>query len=1140
MNALSIRHKLVEALEADLVGPFLPDGHSDAGQEILPIPPSRWYLTGFLAPQGGSTPEPEDADSEGALAAGNEVQTEDAGSQEPEAKRPLRFPASLGMSVFLPAGSGDALQAEISYADYEKIEVPLERDDRLHVGWRRIPRGPVRLTVPLERPILESPQGIPVPGSGGLFLRGELRQAELEGLPQGARVVSLFLVNGRKPRATDRDEQFVFQVQLSLHFAPGFLSRPNRVGEDAAEEDPRVLALMFRDRVEWAVGHNASVMPPTQEHSPALQSQGQARVSRLQTTWLPRTEVLGMRHTPLEDVETSMVALARLDGPGLLNALSPLTDAYRHWIDLQQSTDLPRESLRLTRDDLMHKASVACERMQEGISLLRDNPELRKAFQLANQVMHVAATKADERRKDRRYKGGAQPAWRPFQLAFVLMNLAPLSDPAHPNRRLAELIFFPTGGGKTEAYLGLIAFTLILRRLRGKGTEHEGRGVAVILRYTLRLLTLDQLDRAATLICALELLRSRNPAELGNARFSIGLWVGQSTTANRLKDVDRALHDFAPGQEESPFPLTQCPWCGSDIKSENIKLVDETGRPSRKQYVRAAVYCASAACAFTEQKMPGSGLPVLFVDEQIYQELPAFLVATVDKFAMLPWRGEAGMLFGRVSHLDDSRAYGVMHTPPPQARALTGRLLPPELIVQDELHLISGPLGTVVGLFEAAVDYLCELPVQGKSRPPKVICSTATVRRAREQIRALFGRDLALFPPRGINEGDNFFASLDRSKPGRLYVGVGAPGRALRAVSVRTYATLLASAQKHFEPKGPPDQAADPYMTLVGYFNSLRELGGMRRLVEDEVRTRVARFGSDKQPLLYLGTHPWAADRTLRLPAELTSRESTERVKGTRARLNARFAGTQQTDGQEPIDVVLASSMISVGLDIDRLGLMVVTGQPKTTSEYIQSTSRVGRAYPGLVVTCLNVMRPRDRSHFERFCVYHESLYRQVEATSITPFSGQTLDRALVAVLVSMIRHGVPGMAPPQGVMALHPHRPAAENVLSWLVERARLHRDWHDEEAEQRIAAQVRARGRHFLDAWERIVEKAAEAAVERTYSPYDRTGAQGKALLFTATSELPDDTDARQFEAPTSMRDVEPGVHVWIRFKPLDSRGT
>jgi len=500
-----------------------------------------------------------------------------------------------------------------------------------------------------------------------------------------------------------------------------------------------------------------------------------------------------------------MADLAKLDGKGLGNALSPLVDAYGKWIEGQRGTHLERDSLDSTRTNLMTKADRAKARIAEGIALLggSDKQALR-AFQLSNQAMHVAAMQADKMREDPRYKDGKQPEWRPFQLAFILMNLPSVVDAAHADRKLAELIYFPTGGGKTEAYLGLIAFVLLLRRIRGQGTAHEGRGVAVLLRYTLRLLTLDQLGRAATLMCTLEELRRKYPKELGNARFTVGLWVGASATANRLRDVHQALSDYTPGRTDSPFPLTTCPWCGDPIKIQNIKLVDDAGRPTKKNFARAAVYCDNTSCLYTEAKVSGLGLPVLFVDEQIYEEVPAFVVATVDKFAMMPWRGDAGMLFGRATHVDDTRAYGVMDDAPMGARALPEGLLPPELIVQDELHLISGPLGTMVGLYEAAVDYLCDHPVAGPSRPPKVVCSTATVRRAREQIQALFGRQTSLFPPRGIVDGDNFFSTVNRKDPGRLYVGVGAPGRALRAVSVRSYAVLLAAARKYFDPKGDP------------------------------------------------------------------------------------------------------------------------------------------------------------------------------------------------------------------------------------------------------------------------------------------------------------------------------------------------
>ena len=1180
---LAIRKRLLGALQADLIGPFVPPDHPSGEEEVLPLPPSRWYLTGFLAPQSARAPDLDDEDSQqGGLASDDDNPAEDAGDAEPEAKRPVRFPASMGLSVFLPPASGSAgaqsagtrsaggasdeyLEVDLWFADYDKVETAEDHEEHKAWGWKRVPHEERGIRIPLDREVLEGRDGIPVPNTSGLRFRGELRQTDIDTLGEGARVLSLFLVNEREVLGKDRDLSFVFQVRFCLRYAPGFLPRPNRRGEDVDDDDQRVLALNFRKKVEWAVGHNTSVEAPTQFVG--------ARACALTTTQLPTYEVRRVEHVRFEDVETRMHQLARQDAVGLERALSPLLEAYAHWTAEQRQIPLERAALEDTRRALMAHADKARQRMREGLELLKRDDQVCEAFRLANQAMHVAAIQTDKTREDPRYVAGKNdPQWRPFQLAFLLLNLASVAYPAHADRKVADLIYFPTGGGKTEAYLGLIAFTLILRRLRGKSRPDEGRGVAVILRYTLRLLTLDQLGRAATLMCALEELRRRDPKRLGNARFAVGLWVGAKASANTLKDVHRALHDYGHGQQNSPFPLSTCPWCATDIRFKNVKLVDSAGKPSKTKFTRAVVYCEGHNCPFTENARPGQGLPVLFVDEQIYQELPAFVVATVDKYAMVPWRAEAGLLFGRATHIDAQRAYGVIHKPPQGATELERGLLPPELVVQDELHLISGPLGTMVALFEAAVDYLCERDVQSDvqgeaqaartngSEPngngpatahgacfgPKVVCSTATVRRAREQIRALFGRSMAIFPPRGVDEGDNFFSRVNQEDSGRLYVGVGAPGRALRAVSVRTYATLLAAAQQQFDPKGAPEQPADPYMTLVGYFNSLRELGGMRRLVEDEVRNRVARFDQGKRPHNFVGPHPWAADRNLKLPAELTSRESTEKVKDTKRRLAARRAaespGPHASSGPlaspEPLDVVLASNMISVGLDVDRLGLMVVTGQPKTTSEYIQATSRVGRSYPGLVVTCLNVFRPRDRSHYERFFAYHESFYRDVEATTVTPFSGQTLDRGLVGTLLTMLRHGIAELQPPLGVMRLHQERAAAEQVLEWLVKRARFHREWQDGEAEQRIADLVRVRGRHFLDAWERIVDKARTGGGERVYSALDRVKHEGKALMYTAVDEVPDDHDAKQFLAPTSMRDVEPSVPVWLRFAQLDER--
>lgn len=1139
MRSLDVRNRLISALEADLVGPFaagvpgVSTSEVDSAVETLPLAPSRWYLTGFLAPRGGRAPEPDDLDSRsGDTAAGSQSTADDAGTEEPEAKPRVYFPSSMGLSVHLPPpprdAAADAIEARVSFAYYDVVDVADDKEDRKSKAWKRVPVGPISVRVPLDAKALAA--GVPV-GRQSLFIRGEIRDVAMDGLAAGSRVASLFVVNEQAPEQQDRDRQFVFQVRLALRYEGGFSWRPNRRGEDSQDDDdPAVLALLFRDRKEWAVGHNTSVAAPVPD--------ADGKVRELQTTQLPSYAVPEVEHLEVDGLTVAMKRLGELDGTGLARALAPLVETYGQWLDGQRRARLDRDALERTRDELVRKAERARARIAEGIALLEKDAVAREAFVLANRAMYVAAMQADAARTEKRYTGGeAVPKWRPFQLAFVLMNLAAIADPAHADRVVADLIYFPTGGGKTEAYLGLIAYTLLLRRLRGKSRPDEGRGVAVVLRYTLRLLTLDQLQRASTLICALEELRAKMPGKLGNARFTVGLWVGRAATANRLEEVRAALNDFSVGGRESPFPLSKCPWCDADVRVENIKLVDDHGAVSKTKYTRVVVYCDGKACRFTERDRPGQGLPVLFVDEQLYQELPDFLVATVDKYAMMPWRGEAGMLFGRATHLTELRAYGVMHDAPKGAVPLPKGLLPPELIVQDELHLISGPLGTMVGLYETAVDRLSARETGGGRRVPKVVCSTATVRRAREQIKALFGREMALFPPRGIDEGDNFFArpaAITEARPGRLYVGIGAPGRALRAVSVRTYATLLAAAQRWLEPKGDEKQAADPYMTLIGYFNSLRELGGMRRLVQDEVRNRVADFEQQKRPHELIGPHPWAASRDLRQPTELTSRVGGDELKRTKAQLAEPYA----KKGGSPLDVVLASNMISVGLDVDRLGLMVVTGQPKTTSEYIQATSRVGRSRPGLVVTCLNVSRPRDRSHYERFVAYHESFYREVEATSVTPFSHQALDRGLVGTLVSMIRHGVDGMEPPGAVNELHAHREAADAMVEGLVERARKHRGWHDAAAEERIEGYVRKRGRSFLDSWEKVVSAARQETGKRTYSPLERRKNDGPALLFSATEEKPDDHDAKQFEAPMSMRDVEGVAHVWVRFKPLDEK--
>ncbi|MBE2252457.1 MAG: helicase [Myxococcus sp.] len=1080
-TAATVRSHLVEALEADLIGPFdrAPGEATSDAKELLRNAPSRTYLTGFLVPKEQGEIDEPDADDELDSAEDDDDEAEARG--ENAVKKVRRLPASMGLSVFVPA-SVTSLTAHVAWADYLRIEVGDSK------RWSRtLERRSV--SVPLTGAGLHD--GLPLEGSQGLVLKGRVeRVGELL-------AVAVFLVNQRTPAAgaTARDETYAFQCHLALEAPLPFHGRTDRSDETSEDPDERINDLQHRHRQEFAVGHGVGVRV--------------AGPSRIETTWLPTTQVAPVVARKLEGVEVRMETLAALESPAAARAaLGPMMNAYRAWLDTQAAVDAGSPLRNEVRDGLVQGGRRAAARMDAGLAVLEKNSQAFQAFRWMNAVMAQAERKA---------RPSAEPAWRLFQLAFILLNLASVEDEAHPERELVELIFFPTGGGKTQAYLGLIAFTLLLRRLRGTSTPDGGLGVAVILRYTLRLLTLDQLGRASTLICALELLRKDNAAALGDVRFSIGLWVGASATANTLEQVSAQITEYRNNPSpsaQSPFPLAKCPWCGTDFVRDCFVL-----SPNKTNPTEVKVGCAGLQCPFNLGRNP-EGVPVLFVDEAIYRELPCFLVATVDKFALLPWRGETGMLFGRVLGRTGGRFFGPCDDERERKAAkvkLPNGLRPPELIVQDELHLISGPLGSMVGLYEAAV-----LTLAPKA---KLVASTATVRRSHEQVRRLYGRRVALFPPPGVEANETFFAHVG-TEGARQYVGVGAPGRPLKTTLLQVYVALLAAAQKGQVDHGA---VADAYLTLVGYFNSLRELGGMRRLVEDEVRRLVMRR-FERKPEGFTGPSPWFAARTIRAePVELTSREKTSAIKDAKDRLELPHGEPRS------VDVVLASNMISVGVDIDRLGLMVVAGQPKTTAEYIQASSRVGRnaAKPGLVVTCFNLSRPRDRSHFERFDAYHGSFYRFVEATSVTPFSAPALDRGLAGVVVALGRLFDHTMTAPFEAMKLGQHRAAIEQQLERVVERA--HEGLEPEEG-QRLANHVRQRITSLLDSWQVVIKESLASGARRPYSNFDPAGRKERALLRQALEEEGSATpDELRFVAPTSMRDVEPSVHLWLTRQPL-----
>jgi hypothetical protein len=728
-------------------------------------------------------------------------------------------------------------------------------------------------------------------------------------------------------------------------------------------------------------------------------------------------------------------------------------------------------------------------------------------------------------------------------LAFILLNLPALTDPlreerSHPTQAIADVLWYPTGGGKTEAYLGLTAFTLAMRRLQGKVGNYDGRaGVAVLMRYTLRLLTLQQFQRAAALICACESLRREDSAKWGDEPFRIGLWVGQRSTPNWNSESDEIVKEYrktgyfrstATGGQGSPHQLTNCPWCGTPI-NPGSDIVVETYKNGQ---CRTMVYCPSNDCPFNQKNARREGLPILVVDEEVYRRLPSLLIATVDKFAQMPWKGEAQMLFGKVNgyctrhgyrspEVEDRNSHPALKVfgYPAAETEPVSPLRPPDLIIQDELHLINGPLGTLVGLYETAVDNLCSWQWQGKTVRPKVIASSATIRKAPAQVNSLYLRQTNIFPPNGLLVQDNFFSrhrTPDEENPGRLYLGICASGKRIKAVIIRVYVAVLSAAQYLYEKYGA---SVDPYMTLVGYFNALRELGGLRRVLDDAIRTRLRQMEKRGLANRQLGTYSIN---------ELTSRISATDIPEILDRLGATFdpahdeerkkkhkSGEKISPSSYPIDVLLATNMISVGVDVPRLGLMVVEGQPKYTSEYIQATSRIGRRYPGLVVTVYNWARPRDLSHYERFEHYHATLYQQVEALSVTPFSPRAIDRGLTALLVSFLRLYGFDFNSNESAAQLKRDHPFVQTAIEEISRRAGLVTG--NLQVEQDVRAELTSRIDHWLA---RAAKLAAGGA---------KLGYRGKGDSRTLPLlENPGRGGWDLFTCLTSLRDVEPSVNL------------
>lgn len=815
------------------------------------------------------------------------------------------------------------------------------------------------------------------------------------------RMMTISLINRKVSKSNSpSDENCFFQAQLFINTKTekGILSYPKNL--ELMDNEQLNLQLLYRNKSSFGIGHGCAVKwSSTEEDS----------TDSIWTEIIPTFEIKPIEPTLIDDADLTMRKLAHEQDNFIFSSCNAMIEKYSKWISLQQkeleTSDLDSRLKEIAWKNI-EKAKICASRMASGIRLMQEDGNVLQAFKWMNESMYLQhehysisinkkrewVYRDFELRLDTQYEEPANydhsnRSWRPFQLGFILMNLLSMNDPDSSERDIVDLIWFPTGGGKTEAYLGLTAFTLFLRRIKNPSNA----GTTVLMRYTLRLLTTQQFQRASSMICACELIRRKNNVILGNDRFSVGLWVGGDVSPNTEDEAKRLIGELEQNKtSQNKFIVTSCPWCGAEmgpVKKGNravCKGYKITGN-RRGQTPKTRFECEDPDCRFTAKD---GGLPLAVIDEHIYDEPPSLLFSTVDKFAQLPFQIRAKSLFSGTN----------------------SSMTPPELIIQDELHLISGPLGSMVGHYETVIDALCR-ELHPNKQKPKIVASTATISRADEQILSLYAREGFLFPPQVLKAGDSFFAE-ETNNPGREYIGVMNTAVNSHATSqVRTIGALIQSIMMLDD---VDQHHIDPYWTLVGYFNSLRELGHAATMVSADIREYLNVIWSNRGLKVFdTENNQHQYRRFINRYLELTSRMSSSDIPIS---LQELFTESEKDEKHsknkknKAIDICFATNMIQVGLDVPRLSLMTIIGQPKTTSEYIQASSRVGRemSKPGLVVTNFNPAKPRDRSHYEDFTSYHQTIYKFVEPTSVTPFSIPVRERALAALIVILTRYLYP------------------------------------------------------------------------------------------------------------------------------------
>lgn len=994
-----VRQKIIDAIRTDLIGPLSP-------KEVLDENPRYAYLVGMLEPQrdenapDGNEQEIEadiDYDKDEDFTAGEDD------DNEPISTTKFQLPSSIGISFYVESIL-DGICLDVTWGDYARsTEKTIGKDGKEHSHsiYKRIPESE---TVHVKFSDFGRTKEYQLVQDSNVHVH-----VSRIPLKNGYSLVTAYVVNKRSNPSSEV-EGLMFQVGIRAHAEDGsavFIAEHICRNVLATDE------FYFEQRPIMGRGRGCAAVWGKTENG---------RTDYVEAAFIPEYEYPGVS-AALKGFSPTYFSTWQMAVKGkkaeTIKKLNTLADSYEKWID-NTLTGNPRmndsDFSEKVGNTVISHCRDALRRIRDGIHIIETDGISFEAFSFMNSVIYMQNSIKNYAKKHGQgiecsFKDFVNPknpdnefAWRPFQIAFILMNLKGIVHPEDPEREIVDLLYFPTGGGKTEAYLGLMAFTIANRRLRASASDKYNRdgGVTIILRYTLRLLTTQQRDRITKMVVAAELVRQKNP-RLGTEPISIGFWVGGGVTPNRFDDlVEKADKPYEARNQKNLIyrQLLTCPFCGKPLTKNEFEI--DTDKKS------VEIHCSDEHCMFYKYKNPGErmSIPVYLVDEEIYAKCPTIILSTVDKFARLPWDVNTNTLFGRVDRKCSRDGYVAIGAKHPKHRKTANLeaatittvkpFLPPELIIQDELHLITGPLGTIYGAYETIIEDMCTYD----GIKPKYVVSTATIKNADNQAKSLYARkNTTQFPPNGFEIGDSFFIREIpvEEDPFRKYVGICAPGQSLKTTLLRTYAIILQTVG-NLSLQDEWKDVIDPYYSLIGYFNSIRELGGAVRLLQDDIPKRMyvikKKYNNPKQRFLNAGNN-----------VEITSRMPSWQIPEKLSQLEVPYTS------RDCLDTAVATNMIAVGMDVDRLGLMVVDGQPKQNSEYIQATSRIGRAHPGLVVTLYNAYRPRDLSHYENFTGYHAQLYRFVEGTTATPFSARARDRVLHALVISAIRLLYPEMA---------------------------------------------------------------------------------------------------------------------------------